>query len=500
MTWGRRARWALALVGTLGVTQAAAEERDDARDLAELVLAWGRTEDAGDLPGYAALLAPEFRSTVGPGATGGVGPAGWLAGVRGRFEARARVGADAPELARGHGTAVARVGLVRGAGSTREASEAWLWLVEGPAGWRVAGAEEARAGARRSRRAPEAERLPLRLVVHAGAPHLLIAPARSEHLSVDPGAPLAEAAEGWRAWPLAEPDDDGDLASWRGRSLVLHDADGPLCRGVAEQSVVLVREPTDPDAGAAPATGLDLARVWAGAPGGGAAFLALRVSTLQGDPCRGATWAHLDDQPPERLAPWAVPSAVRRAGLVALRKLAAYRAAARAVEAEGHPGVERSRGRARRPRWELAPEARLEVRGFGPAVDGARYLGVSAAAPGQPWAGVAALWQVYEADAEQPHLVLISDADGPARPFAPQVAVRLPGWRDPAFIGDGRLLAPAGRWLREHLDTSPPLYAFPPRGGSTTTTPSDTLGPRSKSAPSTAVREKDRHVRPSRSP
>jgi|GEM_PF-3961326 len=480
MTGRRHLGQALALLGALVVPAGATAEPDDDRRAAAVIEAWSRTEDAGDLPAYEGLLAPGFHSTTGPGGLGAVGRAAWLAGVRSRFEVRARLGTDVPEVVRHGGVAVARVGLVRSAGPRREAGETWLWLAAGPDGWQVAGAEEGLATARRQRGRGPQDDLPLRLVVDAGAPYVLLAAARTEHLALDPEAALSEPAGGWRAWPQVAPGEDAEQGAWYGRWVVLHDAAGPLCRGLAEQVTVLVREPAGVDGAAAPATGLEFARVWSGAPGGGAAFLALRVRPEAGDPCRGALWAHLDDAPPERLGPWSVPPELRRAGLVALRKLPAYRAATRAYEAAAVPVGGRLRRGAHRPRWELAPEARLDVRGFGPASDGTRWLAVSAVAPGETGVGAAALWQVFGEGTREPHLVLISNADGPARPFVPEVAVRLTGARDPAFLGGGRVLAPGGRWLREAVDASPPLYALPSRRGSTTSNASDTLRPRKR--------------------
>lgn len=467
---------------------------------ADLVAAWVDAEDRGDPRGYAELFDASFASSTGPDARGPSRLGGWLAGVAPRFLARARIEADPGDVVRLSGAAAARVRRVRVTGDESSESVSWLWLVPSPAGWRIAALEEVEERRSRRRKPSDPADLPIRPVVLAGRPYVVLSRALPEQVSGDRTPDLIEQEAGWQVRTADDLRDEPGVQRWLGRSVTLHDAAGPVCRGTTQAVVVLAKEPgssssTDPASAA-----FDLARLWADAPGGAAAVVALTVAEVASGDCPGALWVHRDDAAPERVSPAEVPAALVPRALAALRKLPTFRAAARRLRDEMPPTSGPSGRRARSPAWDREPDAHVDVRGFGPGPAGVSYLALSACSARAPHVGASAVWQVIGDTPETAHLLLLSDPDQPARAFLPEVAVTWSGARDPIFLDAVRLFAIEGTRLRPRCDLSPPLYARPLRGGSTTGVASATLGPRPPPTPGADAAGRAPHERTPRSP
>jgi hypothetical protein len=492
-------RWALLAGLGLWATNAAAAGPDgDAQAVSALLDAWLAAEESGDLPGYTSMLAPAFASGNGPDGQGPATRAAWLASAKDRLQTRTRVVLVEREVVQGTGVAVARLRLKKGADG--EARVAWLGLAAGDAGWRVQAAEEGpvRKG---SREAPSGAGEPAAWpVVLAGHFHVVLTRARREHFPSPAEPPLAGAEDGWLVWPVGDPGSDPIGTHWKGRGVVLHDRSGPVCRGVVGDAVLLVRERGSSSDASPPAEALALARTWGDAPGGAPAVVAVRVGTVDESACRGAAWAHRDDDAPERLAPVAVSHDLRKRGLSALRRLPMYRAAGRLLAAAAPDSRGEGRPRRRVGAWDEKPTVRVTVRAFEDAPGGALYLAVATASTTEPCVGAWGLWQVFGGSDDGLHLVLLSDPEGPARPFVPDVAFGWAGSRVPIFADPGRLLRLDGARVRTWLDLSRPSYVSMSNGGSTTPVASATLRPsKARAAPIEAL-ERARHEPSQRSP
>jgi len=495
---------ALAQAGTGG---SPAGRTDAAPAVAAVIAAWVATEVRGDLPGHAALLAPGFVSATGPDGRGPARRGAWLAAIRERFQAPDRVEVGGAEVAVAAGVAVARLRLERGRGPGAAARRTWLALAPARAGgageartavegWLVAAAEEAPDRTRRRPAAPVGEAPTVLPVLRVGQPWLVLEDAPAEALGGEAIAPALEAEGGWLAVPSAMLGTRPAVARWTGRTVVLHDAAGPVCRALAEGPALLVRSTVAAAAGTEGA--LALARAWLGAPGGAPAVVALALREPSPGACRGATWGHTDEAPAVRLAERAAEPGLRRLGLEALRRTAAHRAVTGRLADEAGDPPRGARGRRRALPWDAAPGVRVLAREYGPGPDGARYLLVSAAPPDDRCLGAAGLWRVFAAPAGDPHLALLTEPGGTAHPLEPVTV--LAGADGPVVVTETRVLAPAGPVVRPLVDLSPPPYATIPKSESTTESDWATLTRQSQVAAPSGAGERARHEPSPRSP
>ena len=424
-----------------------------------LVQEWLRTQNEGDLPGYAKLYASRFSGVkrVGP-QRWQFNRATWLADRKAMFAGKMTVAAASVAVRPAGASAIVTFTQTWQSGSFKDEGPKQLVVVR-EADRLVIAREELLA----SKVAPPAV-LDAALFAHVVPVDaqqgigLVLSPTASADWAQGPARAVRRAAVARRdvlEEKLPEP-----LKAWKGRKVALYGPQGKVCEGAVTGLALLAEavphfgivQGWNGEQGERKLTDDQTAEeIWRLAADRGRRLVGLL--DVDAGKCAGARFG----RDAARSAP-----AVYRANpadgplgataLAAFRALPAYQAVTRQFRSEGKAGD-----------WETYSGGKPTIITYVHPDAGTRYVLLHAEAGsgcgdfrGELWA----IWQVTGPLAK-PTLVLLSGAERPGEGFVPTVAVDLDGDGQPELVSPHRLLRREGQGYRTAVNIEPPFFDCP---------------------------------------